>query len=69
MGGAGNGGRPHWGKEASFDPAYLRTAVPKLDAFRELMPAYDPDRKFVNDWVAGVFTPARADSLRAGTGP
>ncbi len=50
-----NGGRPHWGKEASFDAAYLRTVVPKLDAFRERMRSYDPDGRFVNEWVAGIF--------------
>ena len=50
-----NGGRPHWGKEASFDPAYLRASFEKLGAFGEVMREYDPDRKFINDWIARIF--------------
>ncbi len=50
-----NGGRPHWGKEASFDPAYLRTQLSELDAFQEVTRDHDPDGKFVNEWVAGLF--------------
>jgi FAD/FMN-containing dehydrogenase len=50
-----HGGRPHWGKEATFDPAYLATQYVQLDAFRALMRAHDPDGKFVNPWVAAIF--------------
>jgi L-gulonolactone oxidase len=50
-----HGGRSHWGKEASFDADYLRTQFTKLDAFREVMLDHDPEGKFVNAWVAGLF--------------
>jgi L-gulono-1,4-lactone dehydrogenase len=56
-----NGGRPHWGKEATFDPAYLRGQLEKLDAFAALMRAYDPQRKLVNDWVASIFGAAEPE--------
>jgi len=46
-----HGGRPHWGKEASFDPEYLRTRYPKLDDFADLVRRFDPDRKFRNPWI------------------
>jgi xylitol oxidase len=49
-----NGGRPHWGKEASFEPRYLKEQYPKLDEFRALARTYDPQGKLVNDWVGGV---------------
>lgn len=44
-----NGGRPHWGKEATWDPEYLRAQYPRLDEFVELMTRYGPDGKFRND--------------------
>jgi L-gulonolactone oxidase len=50
-----HGGRPHWGKEASFDPDYLKTVWPKLGEFRELTRSYDPNGKFVNAWVEEIF--------------
>jgi FAD/FMN-containing dehydrogenase len=49
------GGRPHWGKEASFDPRYLKKAWPRLEEFRQLTRAYDPEGKFVNAWVEQIF--------------
>jgi FAD/FMN-containing dehydrogenase len=51
----GHGGRPHWGKEASFDAAYLRTQWPAFREFRALARAYDPQGKFVNAWVEQIF--------------
>jgi L-gulonolactone oxidase len=50
-----HGDRPHWGKESSFDADYLRTQFSKLDEFREVMLDHDPEGKFVNTWVAGLF--------------
>ncbi len=50
-----HGGRPHWGKEASFDPGYLKAVWPKLGEFRELTRSYDPNGKFVNAWVEEIF--------------
>jgi FAD/FMN-containing dehydrogenase len=49
------GGRPHWGKEASFDPSYLQKVWPRLEELRQLTRAYDPEAKFVNAWVEGIF--------------
>jgi L-gulono-1,4-lactone dehydrogenase len=49
-----HGGRPHWGKEASFDPGYLKAVWPKLGEFRELTRSYDPNGKFVNEWVEQI---------------
>lgn len=46
-----HGGRPHWGKEAAFDPAYLRGQFARLDDFRALAARYDPDGKLANDWA------------------
>ncbi len=51
-----HGGRPHWGKEASFDSAYLNAQWPTLGAFRGLMEAYDPRGKLVNAWVEQIFS-------------
>jgi FAD/FMN-containing dehydrogenase len=48
------GGRPHWGKEASFDPGYVKAAWPRLEEARQRMRAYDPDGKFVNPWAEGI---------------
>jgi L-gulonolactone oxidase len=51
-----NGGRPHWGKEATFEPLTLASLYPRLEAFRALATAYDPGGKFVNAWVARVLS-------------
>jgi hypothetical protein len=49
-----HGGRPHWGKEATFDPAYLAAQYEQLPAFRALAREHDPERKLVNEWAAGA---------------
>ncbi|MEJ7597415.1 MAG: D-arabinono-1,4-lactone oxidase [Kofleriaceae bacterium] len=46
-----HGGRPHWGKEATFDRDYLRGQYARLDDFAALAARYDPERKFRNDWL------------------
>ncbi|HEX5058475.1 MAG TPA: D-arabinono-1,4-lactone oxidase [Kofleriaceae bacterium] len=46
-----NGGRPHWGKEATFDRTYLRGQYARLDEFAALAARFDPDRKFRNAWL------------------
>ncbi len=46
-----HGGRPHWGKEASVDRAYLRSQYVHLDDFARMAEHYDPLRKFRNPWV------------------
>ncbi|HVV88094.1 MAG TPA: D-arabinono-1,4-lactone oxidase [Kofleriaceae bacterium] len=49
--GRAHGGRPHWGKEAAFDRAYLRTQYARLDDFAALARRHDPDGKFRNAWL------------------
>jgi FAD/FMN-containing dehydrogenase len=49
-----HGGRPHWGKEASFDPAYLRGQFARLDEFRALAAGYDPEGKLASEWARRV---------------
>ena len=46
-----HGGRPHWGKEATIDRAYLRARYPRFDDFAELVVRHDPERKFRNAWL------------------
>ena len=50
-----HGGRPHWGKEASFDRADLMTRWPRMVEFRKLMRVYDPKGKLTNPWVEQIF--------------
>jgi L-gulono-1,4-lactone dehydrogenase len=52
-----HGGRPHWGKEASFDRAYLRTQYARLDDFARLAARHDPDGKFRNPWLDQILGP------------
>ena len=47
-----HGGRPHWGKEATFDRAYLESQYPRLGDFARLAARYDPERKLQNEWLA-----------------
>ncbi len=49
-----HGGRPHWGKEAASDRAYLRDQYVRLDDFGELAARYDPHHKFRNAWIEGI---------------
>lgn len=49
-----HGGRPHWGKEATFDHAYLRGQYPKLDEFAQLVRRFDPEGKLRNAWIDQV---------------
>lgn len=51
------GGRPHWGKEADFDPARVAAVFPKAAAFRELAAALDPNGVFRNDFLDRVLGP------------
>ena len=52
-----NGGRPHWGKEATFDRAYLHTQYARLDDFAALAARHDPEGKFRNPWLDGILLP------------
>ncbi|MFN0245345.1 MAG: D-arabinono-1,4-lactone oxidase [Kofleriaceae bacterium] len=49
-----HGGRPHWGKEATFDREYLRGQYSRLDDFASLAARHDPERKFRNPWLDGI---------------
>ncbi len=49
-----HGGRPHWGKEAAFDRAYLRGQYARLDDFGALAARYDPHHRFRNAWLEGI---------------
>ena len=44
--------RPHWGKLFTVDPATLQARYKRINDFRNLMGEYDPDKKFVNDFVS-----------------
>ncbi|MEB3369028.1 D-arabinono-1,4-lactone oxidase [Saccharopolyspora mangrovi] len=46
------GGRPHWGKLFTTEPADLDLLYPKLADFRSLARRFDPDGKFGNDFLA-----------------
>ncbi|MBL0740386.1 FAD-binding protein [Chryseolinea lacunae] len=43
--------RPHWGKLFTLTPAVLQSRIERLDDFRQLMKQYDPEQKFVNDFL------------------
>jgi L-gulonolactone oxidase len=49
-----NGGRPHWGKQATFDHDYLRGHYERLADFAALAGRFDPERKFRNAWLDGI---------------
>jgi FAD/FMN-containing dehydrogenase len=49
-----HGGRPHWGKQATFDRAYLRGQYERLDDFAALAARFDPARKLANAWLDGI---------------
>lgn len=43
--------RPHWGKLFTMSPAAVRARYEKLDAFRDLLVAHDPEGKFRNAFL------------------
>jgi len=45
------GGRCHWGKYLTLDPAHLRGQYPRLDEFRKAKAALDPDGLFANAYT------------------
>lgn len=52
-----HGGRPHWGKEGTFDRAYLRGQYERLDDFARLAARHDPDGKLRNPWLDEILGP------------
>jgi len=49
------GVRPHWGKVFSISPGQLRSSYPHLDKFKQAVEVYDPERKFVNQFLQQLF--------------
>ena len=46
--------RPHWGKLFVTTPEQIAARFPRINEFRVLRARMDPDRKFLNAFVAGV---------------
>ena len=47
-------GRPHWGKEATFDHAYLAAQYSRLPDFAGLARRHDPAGTLRNPWLDGI---------------
>ena len=45
------GVRPHWGKLFTIEPGTLQSRYERIADFRKLMVEYDPQKKFVNEFV------------------
>lgn len=48
------GVRPHWGKLFTMDPDRIRATYPRMHDFQRLLATYDPDEKFMNDYLIGL---------------
>lgn len=44
-------GRPHWGKETTWDGSTIRQQYPQIDQFLELRQQLDPNGMFLNDFT------------------
>ena len=63
---AGFDPRPHWGKVfLDRSPQEIADLYPELPRFRALRDAMDPDRRFGNAFVEGLFG---SDDARSGRG-
>lgn len=51
-----HGGRPHWGKEAVLDRAYLRAQYPRFEDFCSLRRELDPRGRFLNAWLSPLLS-------------
>ena len=49
-------GRPHWGKEFTVGKDYLQKVYPKFETFNALRKQFDPQQKFVNDFISKIFS-------------
>ncbi|MCW8194846.1 FAD-binding protein [Proteobacteria bacterium 005FR1] len=49
-------GRPHWGKINTLGASEFTGLYPRWKDFKELRQALDPDGKFLNPYLAGLFT-------------
>ena len=52
---AAHDARPHWGKVFGGAAHSVAARYDRWEDFRGLMQAFDPDRKFRNDWMAALF--------------
>lgn len=43
--------RPHWGKVYTLDGAEVRSRYPRWNDFAELRAQFDPERRFVNEYL------------------
>jgi len=43
--------RPHWGKLFTLSPKLLASRYEKLPDFKKMITAYDPKKKFRNDFL------------------
>ncbi|XP_071955906.1 L-gulonolactone oxidase-like [Antedon mediterranea] len=50
-------GRPHWAKEHKLTFKELQNMFPKFERFCEIRKNFDPDGRFVNDYIQKVFIP------------
>ena len=50
------GGRPHWGKLNTLTAADFPSLYPKWQAFCEIRESLDPEGRFLNPYLAGLFT-------------
>lgn len=53
------GGRPHWGKMHSLTAPQLARLYPRYDDFAELRAQWDPQGRFLNAHLAGMFEDVR----------
>ncbi len=51
------GGRPHWGKMNTLDRQALRDLYPRWDDFAAVRHSLDPQGRFLNDYLRGLFAP------------
>ncbi|MEU8708335.1 FAD-binding protein [Streptomyces sp. NPDC048565] len=51
------GARPHWAKLTAMTGADIRSCYRRASDFAELLAKSDPDGKFANDFVDGLFSP------------
>lgn len=52
----GTGGRPHWAKRHTLTRADVDALYPMAERYREVRRSVDPDGKFLNEHLAGLFS-------------
>lgn len=51
-------GRPHWGKVHSYKKLDLQKVYPQFDRFCEIRDQFDPEGRFLNPFLRGIFCDA-----------